>query len=71
MGRVKYALVSFLSSTKTENAKLYYAVERFLIDIIKKFNQPNLIEWIFEKIIQNIESKFLYELALLDLIPMS
>ncbi|MFX1593479.1 MAG: hypothetical protein ACFFCL_12380, partial [Promethearchaeota archaeon] len=38
MGRVKYALVSFLSSTKTENAKLYFAVEKFLIDIINKFN---------------------------------
>jgi len=71
MGRVKYALVSFLSSTKTENAKLYYAVEKFLIDVIKKFNQPNLIEWIFDKIIQNIESNFLYELALLDLIEVA
>ncbi len=71
MGRIKYALVSFLSSTKTENAKLYYAVEKFLIDIIKKFNQPNLIEWIFEKIVHNIESKFLYELALLDLIEIA
>ncbi|MFX1382498.1 MAG: hypothetical protein ACFFBP_08620 [Promethearchaeota archaeon] len=71
MGRIKYALVSFLSSTKTENAKLYYAVEKFLIDIIRKFDQPNLIEWIFEKIIQNIESKFLYELALLDLIEIA
>ena len=71
MGRIKYALVSFLSSTKTENAKLYYAIERYLIDIIRKFNLPNLIEWIFEKIIQNIESKFLYELALLDLIEIA
>jgi len=71
MGRIKYALVSFLSSTKTENAKLYYAVEKFLIDVIKKFDQPNLIEWIFDKIIPNIESNFLYELALLDLIEVA
>jgi predicted transcriptional regulator len=70
MGRVKYALVSFLSS-KTENAKLYYAVERFLIDIIIKFDQPNLIDWIFEKIVPAIESKFLYESALLDLVELS
>jgi hypothetical protein len=71
MGRVKYALVSFLSSTKTENAKLYFAIEKFLIDIIDKFNQPNLLDWIFEKIIPNIESKFLYEQALLGLVEVS
>jgi hypothetical protein len=71
MGRVKYALVSFLSSTKTENAKLYFAVEKFLIDIIDKFDQPNLLDWIFEKIIPNIESKFLYEQALLELVGAS
>jgi len=71
MGRVKYALVSFLSSTKTENAKLYYSVEKFLIDIVEKFDQPNLLDWIFEKIVPNIESKFLYELALLSLVETS
>ncbi|MFX1418841.1 MAG: hypothetical protein ACFE9N_07975 [Promethearchaeota archaeon] len=71
MGRVKYALVSFLSSTKTENAKLYFAVEKFLIDIIEKFDQPNLLDWIFEKIIPNVESKFLYEQALLELVEAS
>ncbi len=72
MGRVKYVLVSFLTSkVKTENAKLYYSVIRFLNDIIEKFNQPNLLDWIFEKIIPNIESKFLYELALLDLVEIS
>ncbi len=71
MGRVKYALVSFLSSTKTENAKLYFAVEKFLIDIIDKFDQPNLLDWIFEKIIPNVESKFLYEQALLELVEAS
>ena len=71
MGRVKYALVSFLSSTKTENAKLYYSVEKFLIDIIEKFDQPNLLDWIFEKIVPNIESKFLYEQALLSLVETS
>ncbi|MFX1349025.1 MAG: hypothetical protein ACFE92_10170 [Promethearchaeota archaeon] len=71
MGRVKYALVSFLSSTKTENAKLYFAIEKFLIDIIDHFNQPNLLDWIFEKIIPNIDSKFLYEQALLELVEAS
>ncbi|MHA1456247.1 MAG: hypothetical protein ACTSR5_09750 [Promethearchaeota archaeon] len=71
MGRIKYVLVSFLTSTKTENAKLYYTVERFLIDIIKQYDQPNLLDWIFEMILPRIESKFLYELALLDLIEIS
>jgi hypothetical protein len=71
MGRVKYALVSFLSSTKTENAKLYFAIEKFLIDVIEHFDQPNLLDWIFEKIIPNIESKFLYEQALLELVEAS
>ncbi len=71
LGRVKYALVSFLSPTKTENAKLYFSVEKFLIDIIEKFNQPNLLDWIFEKIIPNVESKFLYEQALLELVEAS
>lgn len=71
MGRVKYALVSFLTSTKTENAKLYYAVEKFLLDVIEKFNQPNLLDWIFDKVVPNIESRFLYELALLELVEAS
>ena len=71
MGRVKYALISFLSSTKTENAKLYFSVIKFLIDIIEKFDQPNILDWIFEKIIPNIDSKFLYELALLELVDIS
>ena len=71
MGRVKYVLVSFLTSTKTENAKLYFAVVKFLIDIIEKFNQPNLIDWIFEKITPNIHSKFLYEQSLLELVEIS
>ena len=43
MGRVKYCLISFLTSTKTENAKIYYAVLKFLLDIIERFNQPNLL----------------------------
>jgi bifunctional DNA-binding transcriptional regulator/antitoxin component of YhaV-PrlF toxin-antitoxin module len=71
MGRVKYALISFLSSTKTENAKLYFSIVKFLIDIVGKFNQPNILDWIFEKVIPNIESKFLYELALLELVDIS
>jgi len=71
MGRIKYALVSFLSGTKTENAKLYFSVSKFLIDIIERFDQPNLIDWIFEKIVPNIESKFLYEQALLELLEVS
>ena len=71
MGRVKYALVSFLTSTKTENAKLYFSVIKFLADVIEKYDQPNLIDWIFEKIIPNIESKFLYEQALLELLEIS
>jgi len=71
MGRIKYALVSFLTSTKTENAKLYFSVIKFLIDIIEKFNQTNLIDWIFEKVVPNIESKFLYEQALLELVEIS
>ena len=71
IGRIKYTLISFLSPTKTENAKLYYSVIRFLIDVIQNFKQYNLIEWIYEKVIPNIDSKFLYELALLDLIEVS
>jgi bifunctional DNA-binding transcriptional regulator/antitoxin component of YhaV-PrlF toxin-antitoxin module len=71
MGRVKYALVSFMSATKSENAKLYFSVIKLLIDIIERFNQPNLIDWIFEKIVPNIESKFLYEQAVLELLEVS
>jgi hypothetical protein len=68
MGRVKYALVSYLKASKSENAKLYYAVIRFLIKIIERFDQPDLIDWIYQKVIPHIESKFIYELALFDLI---
>jgi len=71
MGRIKYALVSFLTATKTENTKLYYSIIKLLIDVIERFNQPNLIDWIFEKIVPNMESKFLYEQALLELLEIS
>ncbi|MGV9174064.1 MAG: hypothetical protein ACOC35_16065 [Promethearchaeia archaeon] len=71
MGRVKYALISFLSSTKTENAKLYFSIVKFLVDVIEKFDQPNLIEWIYEKVVPNINSKFLFELSLLELVEVS
>jgi len=71
MGRIKYALVAFLSGTKTENAKLYFSIIKLLIDVIDRFNQPNLIDWIFEKIVPNIESKFLYEQAVLELLEIS
>ena len=71
MGRIKYALVSFLSGTKTENAKLYFSIIKLLIDVIERFDQPNLIDWIFEKIVPNIESKFLYEQAFLELLEVS
>jgi len=71
MGRIKYALVSFLTATKTENAKLYFSIIKLLIDVIERFDQPNLIDWIFEKIVPNIKSKFLYELALLELLEIS
>jgi len=71
MGRIKYALVSFLTATKTENAKLYFSVINLLIDVAERFNQPNLIDWIFDKIVPNIESKFLYEQALLELLAIS
>ena len=71
MGRIKYALVSFLSGSKTENAKLYFSIIKLLIDVIERFDQPNLIDWIFEKIVPNIESKFLYEQAFLELLEVS
>ena len=71
MGRIKYSLVSFLTATKTENAKLYFSVIKLLIDVAERFNQPNLIDWIFDKIVPNIESKFLYEQALLELLETS
>jgi len=71
MGRIKYSLVSFLTATKTENAKLYFAVIKLLIDVAERFNQPNLIDWVFDKIVPNIESKFLYEQALLELLAIS
>ena len=71
MGRIKYSLVSFLTATKTENAKLYFSVIKLLIDVAERFNQPNLIDWVFDKIVPNIESKFLYEQALLELLEIS
>ena len=71
MGRIKYSLVSFLTATKTENAKLYFSVIKLLIDVAERFNQPNLIDWIFDKIVPNIESKFLYEQALLELLEIT
>jgi len=71
MGRIKYALVSYLGSSNSENAKLYFSIINFLCDIIEQFNVPNLIEWISDKIIDNIKSKFLYEQSLLSLIETS
>ncbi len=71
MGRIKYGLVSYLGSNNIENARLYFSVINFLCDVIEKFNIPNLIDWINDKIIDNIKSKFLYEQSLLSLISTS
>jgi hypothetical protein len=71
MGRIKYGLVSYLGSNNVENSKIYFSIVNFLCDVIEQFNQPNLIEWINDKIINNIKSKFLYEQALLSLVAIS
>ncbi|TFF99756.1 MAG: hypothetical protein EU541_04110 [Promethearchaeota archaeon] len=71
MGRVKYALVSYLSASKSENAKLYYAIIKFMIKIINQFDQPDLIDWLYQKVVPHIDSKFIYQLALIDLIETS
>ncbi len=71
MGRIKYGLVSYLGSSNVENSKIYFSIVNFLCDVIEQFNQPNLIEWMNDKIINNIKSKFLYEQALLSLVAIS
>lgn len=71
MGRIKYGLVQYLGSKNIENARLYLAIVNFLCDVIEQFNLPNLIEWIDDKIINSMKSKFLYEQALLSLVVIS
>ncbi|MHA1728060.1 MAG: hypothetical protein ACTSWY_04950 [Promethearchaeota archaeon] len=63
MNIVKYSLVSFLT-TRMNNARLRQAIIFFLCDVIEKFGQPNLIDFINEKIVGEIKSKFLYQLSL-------
>lgn len=67
MEAIKYSLVNFMNSNRMHDARIRQSVIFFLLDIVEKFDQPNLIDFIKDKIIGEIKSKFLYQLCLSQL----
>ena len=68
MDKIKYALVTFMNQAKINDSRVRQAIAFFLLDVIDKFNLPNLIDFIKDKILPEISSKFLYQLTLIKLI---
>lgn len=64
MDIIKYILVSFIKSSRMNDARLRQTVLFFLCDIVEKFDLPNLVDFIKEKIVNEIKSRYLYQLAL-------
>lgn len=67
MEAIKYALVNFMNSNRMHDARIRQSIIFFMLDIVEKFDQPNLIDFIKDKIIGEIKSKFLYQLCLSQL----
>ena len=68
---VKVAIVKYVNGKKVNDARLYYSVILFLCDVITKLNKPNLIEYIRDNLIKNIESKVLKEQSLAKMVAVS
>lgn len=64
---VEMAIKAYSTGNRIENSRLRYSVVLFICDMIKKFQLPNLIDFVMDKIIVGMESRFLYEQALLHL----
>ncbi len=68
---VKVAIVKYVNGKKVNDARLYFSVILFLCDVITKLNKPNLIEYIRDNLIKNIESKVLKEQSLAKMVAVS
>jgi len=68
---VKVAIVKYVNGKSQNDARLYYSVILYLCDVITKLKKPNLIEYIRDNIIPNIDSKILKEQSLAQLISVS
>ncbi|MHA1340767.1 MAG: hypothetical protein ACTSRZ_12940 [Promethearchaeota archaeon] len=68
MEKIKYALVAFIKNIKMNDSRLRQSIAFFLLDIVDKFNIPNLIDFVKDKILPEIKSRFLYQLTLTQLI---
>ncbi|MCP4764028.1 MAG: hypothetical protein GY870_19805 [archaeon] len=64
MKRIKYALTSFMKSSRMNDSRVRQTIIFFLLDVVDKFKQPNLIDFIKDKIIMDVKSRFLYQLSL-------
>ena len=68
MKRVKFVLTNFMANKRMNDFRVRQAVVFFICDVIVKFTQPDLIDFIIEKIQPDIKSKFLKQLCLNELI---
>jgi hypothetical protein len=68
MRRIKFALTNFMTNQRMNDFRVRQAVSFFICDIAIKFNIPDLIDFVIEKIQPDIKSKFLKQLNLNQLI---
>ncbi len=65
---VKMTIAKYVNGKTVHDSQLYLTVINFLSDVVNKKNMPNLIEYIRDILVPNIESKLIRELALQRLI---
>ncbi len=64
---VKYAIISLTGENNIINSKLRFTLVNFTCDVVEKFNQPFLLDYIEQNIIKDIKSKFLFEQSLVQI----
>src|SRR5271157_4356815 len=64
---VKFALLSLTGDNNIVNSKLRYTIGNYLCDVVEKFNLPMLLDFLYDNIIKDIKSKFLFEQGLVQL----
>ncbi len=64
---VKFAIISLTGENNIVNSKLRYTLVNYLCDVVEKFNQPFLLDYIEQNILKDIKSKFLFEQSLVQI----
>ncbi len=72
--RIKYVLINYSTGNNTNDSRLKNTIIIFLVDIFKKVNDPSLhqlLDYVNDKIVNSIASKYLKEQALIQLVSLA